>query len=133
MLPVFLGALILGGVVQWSSGSGWAGGISGPLEKDSRNASTSAGIGEREVAEDLRASCAEWLFTGEVVGALEVLGGLPDPARRLQALEDFDAGEARRFSRMSPGDVEILRARLEEWTATPEQVESLVNKYQRKK
>ncbi|RYD20557.1 MAG: hypothetical protein EOP88_14610 [Verrucomicrobiaceae bacterium] len=92
-----------------------------------------AGIGDPRVVEELRASCAEWLFMGEVVGTLEVLGGIRDSATRLQVLEEFEGEKARRFSAMSPGDVEIFRKRLKEWNATPEQAEALVEKYQQRK
>ncbi|RYD20946.1 MAG: hypothetical protein EOP88_13115 [Verrucomicrobiaceae bacterium] len=88
------------------------------------------GITDPRVAEDLRASCAEWLFIGETAGALEVLGGIRDPAARLSALEEFDAEKAKRFSQMAPGDVSLFRTRLEQWGATPEQVDTLVKKFQ---
>ncbi|RYD20950.1 MAG: hypothetical protein EOP88_13135 [Verrucomicrobiaceae bacterium] len=91
------------------------------------------GMADVEVAGGLRAIGGEWVFAGAVPAAMQVLEGIPDPARRLQVLEEVEQAKMRSVRPMSRGDAQIFRKYLQEWNATPEQIEAIVTKFQRPK
>lgn len=99
----------------------------------------SAGIRNEAAADTLRSVSADWVFRGKVAEAMEVLGTMKDPARRVEALEKSDRGQIRSrgrredFRPLTEGDEQILRRHLQEWNATPEQTVAIVSKFQHAK
>ncbi|RYD20555.1 MAG: hypothetical protein EOP88_14600 [Verrucomicrobiaceae bacterium] len=88
------------------------------------------GMSDPAQADDLRAASVRWIMAGPVAESMKVLGCIPDPARRVRALQEADVNPKPGQRPMSPANAQVLRNHLKEWNATPEQTEAIMNKFQ---
>ncbi|RYD17389.1 MAG: hypothetical protein EOP88_26835 [Verrucomicrobiaceae bacterium] len=87
------------------------------------------GMSDPEQADDLRSIAVRWIMSGPVAESMKVLGSIPDPARRLRALEEADVNPGPGQRPMSPANAQVLRNHLKEWNATPEQTDAIMNRF----
>ncbi len=77
---------------------------------------------------------AQGAFAGKVPEAVELLEHVAEPAKRVAALEQLAEEEIAaglvRFGKLDQNDSALLREKLEEWDASPEQIEVIIKRLQ---
>ena len=89
------------------------------------------GVKDPALAEELRVHSIQAIYyQGRAQQALEVLGGIPDPARRIELLLTTEraagGGDA---PPLSAAGEHTMRTLLPEWNATPEQIETIIQRF----
>jgi len=90
------------------------------------------GVKDPAQAEELRAYSIQAIYEGWATRAMPVLGDIPDPSRRIELLlaaepsPVLDKDRDRAFPAVGEA---VMRNTLREWNATPEQIETIIQRF----
>ena len=92
-------------------------------------AALAAGAKDPGTADEVRAMGIQGIYWGKTADVLPLLEAM-EPARRIDALSNASPLRHGGFrAAFGPADEEILRSKLVEWQAKPDQIETIVGRF----